>query len=336
MKVFVTRGLFQEALDLVRSVAEVKVWPGETPPPYEVLKTEARDADALLCLLTDRVDEGVLKEADRLRIVSNMAVGVDNVDVAAATRRSIYVGNTPDVLTETTADLTFALLLAAARRLAEGDRFVRGGKWKTWSPMELLGIDVYGSTLGIVGLGRIGLAVVRRALGFNMHVLYHSRTRKADLGASLGIIQVGPPQELFSKADFISLNPPLTPQTHHLIGKEALAAMKPTSILINTARGPIVDSQALYKALRDGRLAAAALDVTDPEPLPAGHALLTLDNVLVTPHIGSASVVTRKKMAMIAANNIVDALLGRVPTYCVNPEVLREERCQGILWKETL
>ena len=319
-KVFITRHLFPESLDLVKPLAELRVWEEREPPPYELLKREAQEADGLLCLLTDKVDEGLFQEARRLRVVSNMAVGTDNIDVAAATRRGIYVGHTPGVLTETTADFTVGLLLAAARKVVESDRFIRTGQWKTWGPLDFLGLDVHGASLGILGLGRIGLAVAKRATGFNMQVLYLSRTRKPEPELGLGLTYVPDLKQLLRQSDFVTLHLPLTQETRHFIGKEELGAMKPTAILINTSRGSLIDPEALFVALRDRRITAAALDVTDPEPLPPDHPLLTLDNLIVTPHISSASIATRKKMAMMAATNLVDGLLGRVPSYCVNPE----------------
>lgn len=296
------------------------MWEGELPPPKEVILREVAGCDGLLCLLTDPIDAEVIDAGKRLRVISQMAVGVDNIDLEAATARGIPVGHTPGVLTEATADLTFALLLAAARRIPEGIEYIRQGRWRTWEPMALLGREVWGKTLGIVGLGRIGTAVARRARGFAMRVLYHSRSRKPDLEAELGVEYV-PLEDLLAQADFVSLHCPLTPETRYLIDEAALRRMKPTAILINAARGPVVDTDALLRALREGWIGAAALDVTDPEPLPADHPLLDLPNCLVVPHLGSATVAARERMATMAAENLLAGLRGERLPYCANPEV---------------
>ncbi len=318
--VFVTRPIPEAGLRRVREACEVRLWEGELPPPKEVILREAAECDGLLCLLTDPIDAEVIGAGKRLRVISQMAVGVDNIDLEAATARGIPVGHTPGVLTEATADLTFALLLAAARRIPEGIEYVRQGRWRTWEPMALLGREVWGKTLGIVGLGRIGTAVARRARGFAMRVLYHSRSRKPDLEAELGLEYVAL-DDLLAQADFVSLHCPLTPETHHLIDEEALRRMKPTAILINAARGPVVDTDALLRALREGWIEAAALDVTDPEPLPADHPLLDLPNCIVIPHLGSATVAARERMATMAAENLLAGLRGERLPYCANPEV---------------
>ena len=277
------------------------------------------DADGLFSLLTDRVDAALMDASPRLRVVSNMAAGYNNIDVAAATARGIYVGNTPGVLTETTADFTFALLAAWARRIPEARAFAREGRWETWGPMLLLGADLNGATLGIVGLGRIGAAMARRARGFDMRVLYHSRTRKPEAERDLGITYAPDLYALLREADFVSVHVPLTAETRRLIGERELRAMRPTGVLVNTSRGEVVDQEALVRVLQEGAIAGAALDVTDPEPLPFDHPLYQLDNVLLTPHVASASRATRLKMAIMAARNIVDVLEGRPPTNCVNP-----------------
>lgn len=323
-RVWVTRRLPEEALLPLFQEAEVEVWPERLPPSREVLLEKARGCSGLLTLLTDTIDAEVMDAAGpQLKVISNYAVGFDNIDVAAATQRGIVVTNTPGVLTETTADLAFALLMAAARRLQEGYEVVRRGDWLTWEPQLLLGQDVHGATLGLVGLGRIGQAVARRAKGFSMRILYTDPQRAPQsLEEGLGATWVDFPT-LLRESDFISIHCPLTPQTRHLFNAEAFRQMKPTAILINTARGPIVDTQALYEALRQGRLRAAALDVTDPEPLPPDHPLLTLPNCLVVPHIGSASVATRRRMAEMAVANLLAVLRGETPPYPVNPEALR-------------
>ena len=322
-KVFVTRLIPQVGLQRMRQVAELDVWPEELPPPYETLLERARGKAALLTLVTDRIDARLMEAAGgALKVISQYAVGVDNIDLAEATRRGIPVGHTPGALTEATADFTWALLLAAARRVIEGDRFVHQGRWKTWGPQLLLGVDVHGATLGIVGLGRIGSAVARRARGFAMQVLYHSRTRKEALERELDV-QWAPLPELLRRADFVSLHTPLNDETYHLIGEAELALMKPQAILINCARGGVVDPQALYQALKEGRIRAAALDVTEPEPLPPDSPLLELPNLIIAPHIASASRQAREAMARMAAENLIAGLKGERLPHCANPEVYR-------------
>jgi glyoxylate reductase len=278
---------------------EVDVWPEPSPPPPEALREHTAQADALLCMLTDGIDSDLLEAAPRLRAIANYAVGSDNIDVEAARARGIAVGVTPGVLTDATADIAFALLLAIARRLPEGEAAVRSGEWTTWEPDWLLGRDVHGATLGIVGRGRIGDAVARRAEGFGMTVIHHSR--------SSGI----PLDQLLEQADFVSLHVPLTPDTRHLIDAAALARMQSTAYLVNTARGGVVDQDALAAALRDGTIAGAALDVTDPEPLPPDDPLLDAPNLIVLPHLGSATHATRRAMAELAVDNLLAALDGK-------------------------
>ena len=321
-RVFVARRIPDDGLDPIRAACDLQLWDDELPPPRADLLQAVAGCDGILTLLTDRVDDELLDAAGpQLRVVSDLAVGYDNVDVPACTRRGIAVGNTPGVLTETTADLAFALVMAAARRIGEGDRLVRAGGWRTWGPLAFLGTDVHGGTLGIVGMGRIGQAVARRAIGFDMTVLYANRTRLApEIEAACNATFVALP-ELLARSDFVSVHVPLGPATRHLIGGPELARMKPTAILVNTARGPIVDQAALYRALRDGVIGGAALDVTDPEPMPGDDPLLTLDNCLVVPHIASASRATRGRMAAMAAANLLAGVRGeRLPTP-VNPEV---------------
>ncbi len=319
-KVLVTRRIHPDALNLLQNVADVDVWTEDRPVPREVLLQRVADVDGLYSMLTDKVDEELLERAPRLRVISNMAVGYDNIDVAACTRRGIPVGHTPGVLTDTTADLAFALILAAARRLVEAVDYVREGKWTTWSPDLFLGYDVYGATLGILGLGRIGAAVARRATGFGMRVLYHSRRRHEEVEAALGITHVDF-DTLLAESDILSIHTPLTPETYHLIATDELAKMKPSAILVNTARGGVVDPDALYHALKEGLIAYAALDVTEPEPIPANHPLLSLPNCIIVPHIGSASHATRRRMALMAAENLLAGLQGERLPHCVNPEV---------------
>ncbi len=317
--VFVTRLIPDQGLALLRQACAVTIWEDELPPPCDVLRAEAARADGLLTLLSDQVDAALLDAAPRLKVISQMAVGFDNIDLAAATARGIPVGHTPGALTETTADFAFALLMAAARRVSEAERFVRAGHWRTWGPTLLMGQDVHGATLGIIGMGRIGLAVARRAQGFAMRVIYHDRAENPDARA-LGA-ELCPLDDLLAQADFISLHTPLTPETQGLIDARALALMKPTAVLVNTARGPIVDHGALYEALVGGQIAYAALDVTDPEPIPPDSPLLALDNCLIVPHIASSSVATRTRIAVMAAENLLAGLRGERLPHCANPEV---------------
>jgi len=308
-------------MDRINSFCDAEVWEGELPPPREILLQKIHHAQGLVCLLTDKIDAEILNEAPSLRVISNYAAGFDNIDVAEAARRGIVVGNTPEVLTETTADFAFALMMAAARRIVEGDRYVRAGRWKTWGPMIFLGQDIYGATLGIIGLGRIGTAVARRAKGFGMKVLYYSRSKREQIENELGVEYAGF-DRLLAESDFITAHVSLTPETYHLIGERELQKMKRTAVLINTSRGPVVDNMALYRALRDGKVAFAALDVSEPEPIPVGHPLLTMENVIITPHIASASVTTRTRMALMAADNLIAGLKGETLPHSVSPESL--------------
>ncbi len=318
-RIYVTRRLPEVAMRILEQAGAVKVWTEDLPPPREVLEAEIAEVEGLLCLLTDVVDEMLLCRARKLKVVSNMAVGYDNIDVGACTARGILVTNTPGVLTETTADLTFALLLGVARRITEAERFLRAGQWETWSPMLLAGQDVYGAIIGIVGMGRIGQAVARRARGFDMQILYASRSAHPEVERTLGARRVQL-EELLRNSDFVTLHVPLTPETRGLVGERELRLMKSTAILINTARGPVVDEVALVRALREGWIAGAGLDVYAQEPIAADHPLLKLDNVVLLPHIGSASVKTRTRMAVMAAENLVAALAGQLPHSVVNPE----------------
>ena len=321
-RVFVARIIPDDGLRSVVEACDADVWQDELPPPRADLLRKVGGCDGVITLVTDRVDDEFLDAAGpQLRVVSNYAVGFDNIDVAACTRRGIPVGNTPGVLTETTADLAWALLMAAARRVVEGAEYVRAGRWRTWGPMLLLGPDVHGATIGLVGFGRIGQAMARRAAGFGMTVVYHDVSRLPDeVTGPLGATYVEL-DELFARADFISLHVNLTPETRNLIDAAALARMKPTAILVNTSRGPVVDQAALADALRGGVIAAAALDVTDPEPISMDDPLMGLGNCLVVPHIASASRATRGKMASMAAANLLAGVRGeRLPTP-VNPEV---------------
>jgi glyoxylate reductase len=315
-RVFVTRRIPDEGLDPIAAACDMNLWDGDMPPPRDELLRSIAGCDGVLTLLTDRVDDEFLDAAGPgLKVVANYAVGFDNIDVAACTRRGVAVGNTPGVLTETTADLAFALLMAAARRLPEGSRYVRAGQWKTWGPLLLLGPDVHGATIGIVGFGRIGQAVAKRAQGFGMRILYHDVNELPDdvtrpLGASFRTLE-----GLLAESDFVSLHVNLSPVTRHLINATTLGWMKPTAVLVNTSRGPVVDQAALADALSSGTIWAAALDVTDPEPIPMDDPLVGLDNCLIVPHIASASRTTRGKMAAIAAANLLAGVRGEpLPT----------------------
>jgi glyoxylate reductase len=306
MRVFVTRRLPGGALDRVAAEHDVEVWPQDQPPPREELLARASEIEGLLALLTDRVDAELIEAAPKLRAISNYAVGVDNIDVDAAGARGIPVGNTPGVLTDTTADLAVALMLGVGRRLVDGDAYVRRGEWRTWEPGLLLGHDLHGATVGIVGFGRIGQAVARRLEGFECTVLHTS--------LSGGV----PFEELLERSDFVSLHTPLTPDTRALIDERALRLMKPTAYLVNTARGPVVDTGAVAAALHAGEIAGAALDVTDPEPLPGDHPLLDAPNLLVLPHLGSATHATRERMAEMAVDNLLAGLRGERMPHQVN------------------
>jgi len=316
-KIFITRRLPEEGLRLLKE-HELEIYEGDAPPSKEEIIEGVKDKDALICLLTDKIDAEVMDSAPNLKIIANYAVGIDNIDVEEATKRGILVTNTPGVLTETVADLAWALLMAIARRIVEGDKFMREGKFKGWAPLLMLGSDVYGKTIGIIGAGRIGSAVARRAKGFNMRILYYSRKRNEKLEEECNAKYVDL-ETLLKEADFVSLHTPLTEETYHMIGEKGLKMMKPTAYLINTARGKCVDENALVKALKEGWIKGAALDVFENEP--AIHPeLKKLDNVVLTPHIGSASYETRSKMAVMVAKNVIAALEGKLPPNCVNPE----------------
>lgn len=317
MRAFVTRRLPGDALDRLEDTCDVDVWPGAGSPDRAALLDRARDVDGLLCLLTDRIDASVMDACPRLRVISTMAVGVDHIDIVAACERGIVVGHTPDVLTDATADLTMALLLAAARRLPEGMHAVRDGAWGEWDPAWLLGLELRGATLGIVGMGRIGKAVAERATAFGMQIVHTGRSGGWPLIEVLGT------------ADVVSLHCPLTDHTHYLIDADALAAMKPGAILINTARGPIVDQQALTRALGSRHLAAAALDVTDPEPLTLDDPLLSAPNLIVLPHLGSATRGTRERMAERAVQNLLAGLRGEPLAHAVLPPTTSGPPRQG-------
>jgi glyoxylate reductase len=320
-RVYVSRQIFPDALDLIEKSAEIELWPDDEPPSPEQLKEALADVDGAIINVMDRIDASVFDAAPKLKVLSQVAVGLDNVDVAEATKREVLVGYTPGVLAKSTADLTFALLLAVARRVVESDKWVREGNWKiSHHPMFWLGSEVNGSTLGILGLGGIGLETAKRSLGFDMKVLYHSRTRKRDIEKKYGF-KYASLKRVLAESDFLSIHVPLTPETNHFIGEKQLKSMKSTAILINLSRGPVVDTEALYKALTKGWIAGAGLDVFDPEPVPADHPILSLDNVVVLPHIGSASNRSRRDMHLLAARNLIAGLNGERLEECANPEL---------------
>ncbi len=310
-KVFVSRIIPEAGLKLIREACEAEVWPEVMPPPYEVLVEKVKTVEGLLTTLNDRIDAPLIAGAGtQLKVISQMAVGYDNIDAKAAQARGFLVGNTPGVLTDATADLAFALLLASARRIVEGVEYIRAGKWRTWEPKALLGGDLSGATLGIIGLGRIGEAVARRATGFDMRILAFSPSKSPADVSKLGI-ELTSLDTLLAESDYVSIHVPLNAQTRGMINAESLRKMKPTATLINTARGAIVDQQALYEAVKAGIIGGAALDVTNPEPMPPDDPLLYLPNVIVVPHIGSASQRTRDKMATMAAENLIAGVYGK-------------------------
>ncbi|MEL6150846.1 MAG: D-glycerate dehydrogenase [Chloroflexota bacterium] len=319
--VYVTRIMMEKGLAMLRDAGhDVTVWEGDMPIPRETLLDATKNADAVLPMLTEKIDAAFMDNAPNLKVISNFAVGYDNIDIPEATRRGIPVGHTPDVLTESTADTAFMLMMAAARRLPEAQQDVRDGKWHTWEPLGWLGQDIHGATLGVIGFGRIGQAVARRGSGFNMNVIYHNRSRKPDAEAEIGAAY-RELDDLLQQSDFISINTPLTDETHHLIGERELAMMKSTAVIVNTARGGVIDPSALYVALRAKMIFAAGLDVTEPEPIPASSPLLTLPNCVVVPHIGSATHASREAIAVLAARNLLAGLNGERLPHCVNPEV---------------
>ncbi|MFH2112442.1 MAG: D-glycerate dehydrogenase [Candidatus Bathyarchaeota archaeon] len=322
-KVYVTRKLFPEAIKILEKVALVEVFEGEEDPvPRELLLEKVKDVTGLLPMLTDQINAELMDRAKKLKVVSNYAVGYNNIDVDAATQRGIMVTNTPDVLTDTTADCAFMLLMAISRRIVEVDKYVREGKWvKAWGPKMLLGSDINGKTLGIIGLGRIGSALVPRAKGFKMKVIYNDMYRSPEKEKTLGV-EYRELDDLLREADYVSVHVPLTDETKYLIGERELSIMKPMAYLINTSRGPTVDERALYKALKDRVIAGAALDVHEKEPTDPDNPLLSLDNIIVAPHIGSATIETRIAMALRAANNMAAALRGEKPRDLLNPQVL--------------
>jgi glyoxylate reductase len=325
-RIFVTRLIPEKGLDMVQNLAanyDIEVWRGPLPPTYDVLLQKAQGVTGLYCLLTDKIDANLMDTiGPQVKVISQMAVGFDNIDIPAATARGIPVGNTPGVLTDTTADFAWTLLMAAARRVVEGDKFTRAGKWKTWGPIDFLGPDITGATLGIVGFGRIGQGMAKRAQGFDMRILYFDTQRYPEAEQKYGAQYVDM-NTLLRESDFVTLHTVLSAETYHLMDDERLNLMKPSGILINSARGPVVDPAALYRALSNGTIAYAALDVTEPEPIKLDDPLLTLDNIIIAPHIASASFQTRNKMATMAAANLIAGLQGERLPNCVNPQVYK-------------
>jgi len=319
--VFVTRTINKTAISLISESCLAEVWDKQYPPDYETLLEKTESISGLISLLTDKIDRKlILHSKGKLRVISQMAVGVDNIDLVAATESKLPIGHTPGVLTESVADFTFALLLSIARRVVEADREVHRGLWQPWGPEVLCGADIYGATLGIIGMGRIGQAVAKRARGFEIKVLYYDCTRHPESEKAWNASYVGF-NELLETSDFISLHANLTKENHHLISKDQLSRMKSTAYLINTSRGALVNPDALEWALENHIIAGAAMDVTDPEPLPADSPLLRFKNLVITPHIASASTQTRANMAMMAARNLLAGLKGERLPFCANPEV---------------
>lgn len=318
--VFMTMKVPNEAIQMLEEVAEVRIWEEEDPVPKEILIEEAKKADALYTMVCDPIDDEVLQAgaSGNLKLVANMAVGYDNINIPLAKELGIMISNTPDVLTESTADLTFALLMATARRLVESSTYLHAGRWKKWSPLLMAGQDVYGATLGIVGMGRIGEAVARRAKGFNMNTIYYNRNPQLEVEELLGV-RYRSFEDLLQESDFVVCLTPLTPETRHLFGKKEFKRMKKSAIFVNASRGATVDEEALYNALIEGQIWAAGLDVFQVEPVPVGNPLLQLDNVVALPHIGSSTIQTRTEMAKLAAKNVVQVLQGKGPITPVNP-----------------
>lgn len=323
-KIYITRShIIPEAIAYLDGIYDIEVWQQNSPPPRDLMLEKAQECDAMLTEVTDIIDAELLDRATNLKVVANRAVGLDNIDIPAATRNGILIGNTPGVLHESCADFTFGLILALARNIAYGERRIRAGEWTVFDQMPYLGTDVYGATLGIIGMGLIGTAVARRARAFDMKIVYNSRTRKPEIEAQIGAEWRDDLDAVLSEADYVSLHMPLTPDTEYMIGKRELNLMQPTAFLINTTRGKTVNPRDLYDALSSRSIAGAAIDVTDPEPIPFDDPMLSLDNLLVTPHIASASRQTVRRMGQMSADNIIAALRGESMPSCVNPDALR-------------
>jgi glyoxylate reductase len=323
LRIYVTRQLPERGLRIIRKYFDTEVWPEYAPPPKEVIVEKAKNVDALTTLLSDRIDAEVFDAARKLKIVSQLAVGFDNIDLSEATRRGIYVTNTPEVLTDTTADFAWALLMAVARRVVEADKYVRTGQWKVaWHPDMMTGRDIHGATIGIVGAGRIGYAMAKRAKGFDMEILFYDVIPRPEMEKDFAAKSMDL-DNLLKEADFVSIHVPLMKETHHLINEQRLKLMKKTAYLVNNSRGPVVDEKALFKALKEGWIAGAGLDVFEQEPTPVNNSLIKLDNIVVAPHISSASFETRSKMAEMVADNLVAFFEGRKPPNLVNQDVLK-------------
>jgi len=328
LKLFMTRGLFPDIVEKLYEYYDVEIWDRYEEMPYTALLSKVRDIDALVSFLSDRIDCGLLSEAKNLKIIAQYAVGYNNIDVECATKRGIYITNTPEVLTDATAELTWALLLAVSRNIVIGDHFVRFGEWErgkvAWHPTMLLGHQLSGKTLGIIGLGRIGRKVALYGKAFGMRVLYHNRKKDEELERELGV-EYRSLDDLLRESDFVTIHTPLTKETHHLIGERELKLMKKSAILVNTARGPVVDTSALIKALKEGWISGAALDVFDEEPLPGNHELTAFKNVVLLPHLGSATYEARRGMASLVVDNLIAFAKGEVPPTLVNREVLKSK-----------
>jgi glyoxylate reductase len=321
-KIYVTRELPERGLKVLKQHFDAEVWLEYAPPPKKVIIDKARNVDALATLLSDKMDAEVFDAAPKLKIVCQLAVGFDNIDVPEATKRGIYVTNTPEVLTDTTADFAWALVMALARRVVEADKYVRTGQWKVgWHPNMMTGRDVYGTTIGIVGAGRIGYAVAKRAKGFDMKILFYDVIPRPEI-EKLGAKKVDL-DTLLKESDFVTIHVPLMKETHHLVNEQRLRLMKKTAYLVNNSRGPVVDEKALFKALKEGWIAGAGLDVFEQEPTPFDNPLLKLDNVVVAPHISSASLETRSRMAEMVAENMVAFFQGKQPPNLINPDVMK-------------
>ncbi len=322
-KIYITRMLPERGLNVIKKYFDAEVWPDYAPPPKTVIVEKIKDVDALVSLLSDKIDAEVFDAAPKLKVVSQLAVGFDNIDIAEATKRGIYVTNTPEVLTDTTADFAWALLMAVARRIVEADKYVRTGQWKVgWHPAMLTGRDVFGATIGIVGAGRIGYAMAKRATGFGMKILFYDVIPRPEMQKDFGAIKADL-NTLLKEADYVSIHVPLMKETYHLINEERLKLMKKTACLINNSRGPVVDGKALYEALKAGQIAGAGIDVFEQEPTPMDNPLLKLDNVVVAPHISSASIETRARMSEMVAENVTAFFEGKKPANLVNLDVMQ-------------
>jgi glyoxylate reductase len=322
-EIYITRELPERGLNIMKKHFDAEVWPEYAPPPKKTIMEKAKNVDALVSLLSDKIDAEVFNASPKLKIVSQLAVGFDNIDIPEATKRGIYVTNTPEVLTDTTADFAWLLLMAVARRIVEADKYVHTGQWKVgWHPAMLTGRDIHNTTIGIVGAGRIGYAMAKRAKGFDMNILFYDVIPRPEMEKDFGAEKTDL-DTLLKESDFVSLHVPLMKETHHLINAEKLKLMKKTAYLINNARGPVVDEKALYEALKNGQIAGAGLDVFEQEPTPLDNPLLKLDNVVVAPHISSASLETRAKMSEIVADNLVSFFEGKKPPNLVNPDVMK-------------